>query len=109
MVNNDYASGWGMYAIGGSEAPTILSEGNRFLANGPKEVRRVLPLTSLRSIFLEPSVPSSEGALLLLAVIVCHILECSSPPHDLMLVAVAIPLIDTPVTLADYEEGGRWW
>lgn len=42
VVNNDYASGWGMYAIGGSEAPTILSEGNRFLANGPREVRRLL-------------------------------------------------------------------
>lgn len=31
IVNNDYTS-WGMYAVGGSEAPTINSEGNRYLA-----------------------------------------------------------------------------
>ena len=39
VVNNDYASGWGMYAIGGSEDPTFLSQGNRFLATKSKEVR----------------------------------------------------------------------
>lgn len=38
VVNNDYASGWGMYAIGGSEDPTFLSQGNRFLATHSKEV-----------------------------------------------------------------------
>ncbi|KAM3704058.1 hypothetical protein ACB098_04G144100 [Castanea mollissima] len=31
VVNNDYTK-WKMYAIGGSAAPTILSQGNRFLA-----------------------------------------------------------------------------
>lgn len=31
VVNNDY-SHWEMYAIGGSAAPTINSQGNRFLA-----------------------------------------------------------------------------
>lgn len=38
VVNNDYPSGWGMYAIGGSEDPTFLSEGNRFVASDTKEV-----------------------------------------------------------------------
>ncbi|CAM6032329.1 unnamed protein product [Sphagnum compactum] len=31
VVNNDYTS-WGIYAVGGSEAPTINSEGNRYSA-----------------------------------------------------------------------------
>ncbi|KAL6146805.1 hypothetical protein ACLB2K_057482 [Fragaria x ananassa] len=33
VVNNDYSSGWGIYAIGGSANPTINSEGNRFVAD----------------------------------------------------------------------------
>ena len=38
VVNNDYNK-WGMYAIGGSASPTILSQGNRFLASdSTKEV-----------------------------------------------------------------------
>ncbi|KAK3140380.1 hypothetical protein QOZ80_5AG0400120 [Eleusine coracana subsp. coracana] len=36
IVNNDYV-GWEMYAIGGSASPTILSQGNRFLADKAKE------------------------------------------------------------------------
>ncbi|KAG0592696.1 hypothetical protein M758_1G265900 [Ceratodon purpureus] len=40
VVNNDYPSGWGMYAIGGSEDPTFLSEGNRFVASDAKEVTK---------------------------------------------------------------------
>ncbi|CAM6013057.1 unnamed protein product [Sphagnum balticum] len=41
IVNNDYTSGWGIYAMGGSEAPTILSEGNHFYpAGGPKQVTK---------------------------------------------------------------------
>ncbi|XP_024369921.1 probable pectate lyase 5 [Physcomitrium patens] len=40
VVNNDYPSGWGMYAIGGSEDPTFLSEGNRFVASKNKEVTK---------------------------------------------------------------------
>lgn len=40
VVNNNYPSGWGMYAIGGSEDPTFLSEGNRFVASGTKEVTK---------------------------------------------------------------------
>jgi len=31
VVNNDYTH-WNMYAIGGSQAPTIISQGNRFIA-----------------------------------------------------------------------------
>jgi pectate lyase len=31
VVNNDYTH-WLMYAIGGSQHPTIISEGNRFIA-----------------------------------------------------------------------------
>ena len=31
VVNNDYTH-WNMYAIGGSQHPTIISEGNRFIA-----------------------------------------------------------------------------
>lgn len=41
VVNNDYRH-WKMYAIGGSAAPTINSQGNRFLAPDnrfSKEVR----------------------------------------------------------------------
>lgn len=40
VVNNDYTH-WEMYAIGGSKHPTIISEGNRFIApdnNFAKEV-----------------------------------------------------------------------
>ncbi|KAK3137173.1 hypothetical protein QOZ80_5BG0448780 [Eleusine coracana subsp. coracana] len=39
IVNNDYI-GWEMYAIGGSASPTILSQGNRFLADKAKEVTK---------------------------------------------------------------------
>ena len=35
VVNNDYTH-WLMYAIGGSQQPTIISQGNRFCA--PKDV-----------------------------------------------------------------------
>ena len=31
VVNNDYTH-WELYAIGGSQSPTILSHGNRFIA-----------------------------------------------------------------------------
>lgn len=31
VVNNDYTH-WELYAIGGSQSPTILSQGNRFIA-----------------------------------------------------------------------------
>lgn len=40
VVNNDYTH-WLMYAIGGSHSPTIISQGNRFIApdnNFAKEV-----------------------------------------------------------------------
>ncbi|XP_059638769.1 pectate lyase-like [Cornus florida] len=42
VVNNDYTH-WHMYAIGGSQHPTILSQGNRFIAppdNAAKEVTK---------------------------------------------------------------------
>lgn len=34
VVNNDYTH-WKMYAIGGSSHPTIISQGNRFVADHP--------------------------------------------------------------------------
>jgi len=37
VINNDYIN-WQLYAIGGSASPTILSHGNRFLADKDKEV-----------------------------------------------------------------------
>mgnify|MGYP002775704723 CR=1 FL=1 len=38
VLNNEY-DGWAQYAIGGSAAPTILSQGNRFRASSSvKEV-----------------------------------------------------------------------
>ena len=40
VLNNDYTSGWGLYAIGGSEDPTILSQGNYFTAGKTKEVTK---------------------------------------------------------------------
>ena len=40
VVNNDYTH-WGMYAIGGSAAPTINSQGNRFLAPNNKVFKEV--------------------------------------------------------------------
>lgn len=41
VVNNEYTSGWGIYAIGGSEDPTILSEDNHFYpAAGTKQVTK---------------------------------------------------------------------
>lgn len=42
-VNNDYTH-WLMYAIGGSQRPTILSQGNRFIAppdRNAKEVNKI--------------------------------------------------------------------
>lgn len=42
-VVNNYYSGWGMYAIGGSENPTINSEGNHFVAGNFKEVTKRIP------------------------------------------------------------------
>lgn len=51
MVNNDYTH-WEMYAIGGSAAPTINCQGNRFLApNDPdnKEVNFFFSVTSTLS------------------------------------------------------------
>lgn len=46
MVNNDYTH-WEMYAIGGSAAPTINSQGNRYLAPTnafAKEVRVIFEI-----------------------------------------------------------------
>ena len=40
VVNNDYTK-WGMYAIGGSASPTILSQGNRFLAPDDEKSKEV--------------------------------------------------------------------
>lgn len=40
VVNNDYTH-WEMYAIGGSAAPTINSQGNRFLAPDDMSAKEV--------------------------------------------------------------------
>lgn len=41
VVNNEYTSGWGIYAIAGSEDPMILSEGNHFYpAAGTKQATK---------------------------------------------------------------------
>ncbi|XP_065636343.1 probable pectate lyase 5 [Quercus suber] len=40
VVNNDYTK-WKMYAIGGSASPTILSQGNRFLAPDDEKSKEV--------------------------------------------------------------------
>lgn len=39
VVNNDYYE-WGMYAIGGSANPTIISSGNRYHASNAKQVTK---------------------------------------------------------------------
>lgn len=41
VVNNDYNK-WGMYAVGGSANPTILSQGNRYLAPDNNNFKNVL-------------------------------------------------------------------
>jgi pectate lyase len=51
VVNNDYTH-WLMYAIGGSQHPTIISEGNRFIAPPNLAAKEVyiyihIPLTNL--------------------------------------------------------------
>ncbi|CAI0453526.1 unnamed protein product [Linum tenue] len=40
VVNNDYTH-WRLYAIGGSKHPTIISQGNRFIAPPEKELKQV--------------------------------------------------------------------
>ncbi|KAL8117143.1 putative pectate lyase P59 [Apium graveolens] len=40
VVNNDYTH-WNMYAIGGSQAPTIISQGNRFIAPTSDRLKEV--------------------------------------------------------------------
>jgi pectate lyase len=52
VINNDYIN-WQMYAIGGSASPTILSHGNRFLADKDKEVFISLRSNSFISFFLQ--------------------------------------------------------
>lgn len=48
VVNNDYTH-WNMYAIGGSQAPTILSQGNRFIAPLSDRLKEVTTRTNLRT------------------------------------------------------------
>lgn len=40
VVNNDYTH-WRLYAIGGSKHPTIISQGNRFIAPDEHELKQV--------------------------------------------------------------------
>lgn len=51
VVNNDYTH-WLMYAIGGSQRPTILSQGNRFIAPPDANCKEVR--VSGRSRYLFP-------------------------------------------------------
>jgi hypothetical protein len=44
VVNNVY-DGWGIYAIGGSEGPTIVSEGNIFSAPNTRDKEVLLRIT----------------------------------------------------------------
>ena len=50
IVNNDYTH-WHMYAIGGSGNPTILSQGNRFLAPNDPNAKEVIFMYISISIF----------------------------------------------------------
>ncbi|KAM0055912.1 putative pectate lyase [Helianthus debilis subsp. tardiflorus] len=45
VVNNDHC-GWGIYAIGGSSNPTILSQGNRFCAPNEAHLKKVTMRTN---------------------------------------------------------------
>ena len=45
IVNNDYTH-WMMYAIGGSQNPTIVSQGNRFIAPDNLDAKEVLIISS---------------------------------------------------------------
>jgi hypothetical protein len=49
VVNNDYTH-WEMYAIGGSAAPTINSQGNRYNAPGNTFAKEVELLNYFNSI-----------------------------------------------------------
>lgn len=46
VVNNDYTH-WLMYAIGGSQHPTIISQGNRFIAPPSLAAKEVINQTIL--------------------------------------------------------------
>lgn len=49
VVNNDYTK-WEMYAMGGSQGPTLLSQGNRFFAPDNKNAKEVSYL-SINSVY----------------------------------------------------------
>ncbi|CAI9109631.1 OLC1v1009490C1 [Oldenlandia corymbosa var. corymbosa] len=53
LVNNDYTH-WEMYAIGGSHAPTIISQGNRYIAPVTEKFE------SLREVTHRDNAPESE-------------------------------------------------
>ncbi|BBN03561.1 pectate lyase [Marchantia polymorpha subsp. ruderalis] len=65
VVNNYYWE-WGVYAIGGSSAPTIFSEGNYFIAGNAKQVTRRMDNSSgnwcsVNDIFLNGAYFISSG------------------------------------------------
>lgn len=49
ILNNDYTH-WLMYAIGGSQHPTILSQGNRFIAP-PNSFAKEVSISSIINMF----------------------------------------------------------
>lgn len=55
VVNNDYTH-WEMYAIGGSAAPTINSQGNRFLAPNDDSSKEVPLFPSVPNLFLSQEI-----------------------------------------------------
>ncbi|KAH9615802.1 hypothetical protein KSS87_007217 [Heliosperma pusillum] len=50
VVNNDYTH-WEMYAIGGSQQPTIISQGNRFVAPPNKNAKEVTKRDAPESVW----------------------------------------------------------
>ncbi|KAL9243214.1 hypothetical protein vseg_017128 [Gypsophila vaccaria] len=63
VVNNDYTH-WEMYAIGGTQQPTIISQGNRFIAPPNPNAKEVTRRTAPESVW-KNWLWSSEGDLLL--------------------------------------------
>ncbi|GAA0186084.1 lyase [Lithospermum erythrorhizon] len=50
IVNNDYTH-WNMYAIGGSSHPTIISQGNRFVASNDAFTKEVTKREAVESVW----------------------------------------------------------
>ena len=81
VINNDYIN-WQLYAIGGSASPTILSHGNRFLADKEKEVfSTIFRSNSFISMFFCKAAVTCEIDLYLFLV-ESQTLNCKISPGD---------------------------